>query len=121
MVHMTLSQTLVSLSDEARRCRRCPGMRAGSSVLGPANGAAPAAVMFVAEAPGYLGAVRSALQPPLNAVLDLAFELPNGIKIETQAAASYQVPRRLGLVFHATAPGFRRAIGDFVTAELAQS
>ncbi len=59
MVHMTLSQTLVSLSDEARRCRRCPGMRAGSSVLGPANGAAPAAVMFVAEAPGYLGAVRS--------------------------------------------------------------
>ncbi len=28
-------------------------------MLGPANGPAPAPVMFVAEAPGYLGAVRS--------------------------------------------------------------
>lgn len=56
---MTLSQALISLSDEARRCRRCPGMRAGTSVLGSANGPASTPVMFVAEAPGYLGAVRS--------------------------------------------------------------
>ena len=47
------------LFDEARECRRCPAVCAGSAVLGPANGPAPADVMFVGEAPGRLGAART--------------------------------------------------------------
>ena len=58
--------------------------------------------------------------PPLGAMLDLCFELPDGGKIETQASASYQVMPQLGLVFHATRPEFRRAIASYVTHELAR-
>ncbi len=64
--------------------------------------------------------LKTSVTPPLNAVLDIQFELPDGGKIETQAAASYQVLPRLGLVFHATRPEFRRAIASYVTHSLAR-
>jgi len=64
--------------------------------------------------------IKSSVVPPLGAVLQLSFELPEAGKIETQAFASYQLMPRLGLVFHATRPEFRRAISSFVTRELAR-
>jgi len=64
--------------------------------------------------------IKSSVVPPLGAVLDLRFELPHVGMIETQASASYQVMPRLGLVFHATRPEYRRAIATFVTHELAR-
>jgi len=64
--------------------------------------------------------IKSSVVPPLGAMLQLSFELPDGIKIETQASASYQVLPHLGLVFHATRPEFRRAIATYVTHELAR-
>jgi hypothetical protein len=63
--------------------------------------------------------LKTSVVPPLNAVLDLSFELPDGGRVETQAAASYQLLPQLGLVFHATRPDFRRAIASFVTHALA--
>ena len=47
------------LAGRARACRRCPGVRPGSAVLGARNGPVPAPLLFVAEAPGYLGGVRT--------------------------------------------------------------
>jgi len=64
--------------------------------------------------------IKSSVVPPLGAMLDVSFELPEGGKIETQASASYQVMPQLGLVFHATRPDFRRAIASYVTHELAR-
>jgi len=64
--------------------------------------------------------IKSSVVPPLGAVLQLTIELPDVGKIETQASASYQLMPRLGLVFHATRPEFRRAIASFVTHELAR-
>lgn len=64
--------------------------------------------------------IKSSVVPPLGAVLDLCFELPHAGLIQTQASASYQVMPRLGLVFHATRPEYRRAIATFVTHELAR-
>ena len=53
-------EALASLEREARRCRRCAGVAAGSSVMGATSGGVlPAPLLFVAEAPGYLGALRS--------------------------------------------------------------
>jgi uracil-DNA glycosylase len=40
-------------------CRRCPRMEGRTRVLGPASGPLAARLMFVAEAPGRLGADRS--------------------------------------------------------------
>jgi hypothetical protein len=64
--------------------------------------------------------IKSSVVPPLGAMLELSFELPDGPKIETQALASYQVMPQLGLVFHATRPEVRRAIATYVTHELAR-
>ena len=50
---------LDTLAGRATACRRCPGVAPGSAVLGPRNGPVPAGLLFVAEAPGYLGAVRT--------------------------------------------------------------
>lgn len=65
--------------------------------------------------------IKSSVVPPLGAVLDLTFELPELGAIETQASASYQLMPQLGLIFHATRPDFRRAIARYVTHELAAS
>jgi len=62
--------------------------------------------------------IKSAVVPPLGAMLTVSFELPDGGKVETQASASYQVMPQLGLVFHAMRPEFRRAIATYVTHEL---
>ncbi len=51
----------IALADLAKRaigCRRCSQVATGSAVIGPANGSVPAPILFVAEAPGYLGGVR---------------------------------------------------------------
>ncbi len=49
-------QTLSTCADE---CELCPRMQHRARVLGPANGPSDAGVMFVAEAPGRLGADRT--------------------------------------------------------------
>ncbi len=46
-------------------CRRCPRMEGRTRVLGPGNGTLDAPVLFVAEAPGRLGADRTGV--PLSA------------------------------------------------------
>lgn len=55
------SKRLDRIAGEARRCRKCPGMHGRSAVLGPANGPATARLMFIAEAPGRLGADRTGI------------------------------------------------------------
>jgi uracil-DNA glycosylase family 4 len=49
----------------AQACQRCPRMAGRTRVLGPANGPLDARVLFVAEAPGRLGADRTGA--PLSA------------------------------------------------------
>lgn len=51
-------QTLVA---QVQACQRCPRMQGRMRVLGPANGSLQASMLFVAEAPGRLGADRSAI------------------------------------------------------------
>jgi uracil-DNA glycosylase family 4 len=48
-----------SLAACAAECELCPRMRHRARVLGPQNGTADAKVMFIAEAPGRLGADRT--------------------------------------------------------------
>ena len=50
---------LRGLARRARSCRRCPAVAPGSAVIGPRNGPVPAPLLFVAEAPGYLGGLRT--------------------------------------------------------------
>jgi uracil-DNA glycosylase family 4 len=52
---------LSAVVSRALRCRHCATMRGRSAVLGPANGPASARVMFIAEAPGRLGADRTGI------------------------------------------------------------
>jgi len=47
------------LCADVAQCRRCPAMEGRCRVLSPANGPLAARVLFVAEAPGRLGAERS--------------------------------------------------------------
>lgn len=46
------------LIESVQGCRQCPRMDQRTRVLGPANGNLDAQVVFVAEAPGRLGADR---------------------------------------------------------------
>ena len=52
------ARRLAHLTRRAKACRRCDSVAPGSAVIGPRNGAVPASLLFVAEAPGYLGGVR---------------------------------------------------------------
>lgn len=61
---MLLEKNLDSLADCASECELCPRMIRGSSVLSERNGNPEARVLFVAEAPGRLGAHRT--QIPLH-------------------------------------------------------
>jgi uracil-DNA glycosylase family 4 len=47
---------LRSLFSQASRCQRCPRLANKHAILGPQNGALASPVMFIAEAPGRLGA-----------------------------------------------------------------
>jgi uracil-DNA glycosylase family 4 len=49
-------QAFLELVSEVAACRTCPRMEGRTRVLGPANGALNSGVLFVAEAPGRLGA-----------------------------------------------------------------
>ena len=49
----------LELVEAARACRRCPRMEGRTRALGPGNGPLDARVLFVAEAPGRLGAERT--------------------------------------------------------------
>ena len=51
----------VALVERVRACRACPRMEGRQRVLGAGNGSLDAAVLFVAEAPGRLGADRSGI------------------------------------------------------------
>ena len=53
------AQMLRRLAQRAKSCRRCAAVAPGSAVIGPRNGPVPAALLFVAEAPGYLGGLRT--------------------------------------------------------------
>ena len=52
---------LSRLTRRAKVCRRCATVAPGSAVIGRRNGPAPAPLLFVAEAPGYLGGVRTGI------------------------------------------------------------
>lgn len=47
------------LVDRVHTCRRCPRMEGRTRVFGPGNGSVGASILFIAEAPGRLGADRS--------------------------------------------------------------
>jgi uracil-DNA glycosylase len=49
----------MDLFEAASVCRECPGVVAGSAVLGMGNGPIPCDVLFIGEAPGRLGAGRT--------------------------------------------------------------
>lgn len=55
------NQQLESLAACAAECEVCPRMQHRARVLGPQNGPADAKVMFIAEAPGRLGANRTGI------------------------------------------------------------
>lgn len=55
----------------------------------------------------------------LGSRLTLGFELPRSGAVEVDAEIAYQLVPDLGVVFNATSPGVREAIGGFVTAALA--
>ena len=61
---MLMEQSLESLAACAAECELCPRMIRGSSVLSKRNGNPLSRVLFVAEAPGRLGAHRT--QVPLH-------------------------------------------------------
>ena len=46
----------LEIIDTARACRRCPRMEGRTRAIGPANGPLDARILFIAEAPGRLGA-----------------------------------------------------------------
>ena len=50
---------IAEVIEAASRCRVCGGLNGRRAVLGSANGPAPARLMFIAEAPGRLGADRT--------------------------------------------------------------
>lgn len=52
----TSEPAFARLVDDVQACRRCPRMEGRTRVLGPANGPLTARLLFVAEAPGRLGA-----------------------------------------------------------------
>lgn len=54
-----MSTAFAQLCDEAQACTRCPTMAGRRRVLSAANGRPGARVLFVAEAPGRLGAERT--------------------------------------------------------------
>jgi uracil-DNA glycosylase family 4 len=56
-----LSVDFARLCGEAKACRTCPSMEGAVRVLGWANGSPEAQVMFIGEAPGRLGADRTAI------------------------------------------------------------
>lgn len=49
------------LTDRVHACRRCPRMEGRTRVFGAGNGSVDATLLFVAEAPGRLGADRSGI------------------------------------------------------------
>jgi hypothetical protein len=55
----------------------------------------------------------------LGSRLSLGFELPRSGQIELDAEVAYQLIPDLGVVFNATSPGVREAIGSFVSSALA--
>ena len=55
----------------------------------------------------------------LGSRIVLGFELPRSGAIEVDAEIAYQLVPDLGVVFNATSPGVREAIGGYVTAALA--
>lgn len=55
------NQQLESLAACAAECEVCPRMQHRARVLGPQNGPADAKVLFIAEAPGRLGADRTGI------------------------------------------------------------
>jgi PilZ domain len=55
----------------------------------------------------------------LGSRIALGFELPRSGSIEVNAEIAYQLVPDLGVIFNATSPGVREAIGGYVTAVLA--
>jgi hypothetical protein len=55
----------------------------------------------------------------LGSHLAIEFPLPKAGCIEIEAEAGYQLPPHIGLVFHATSPGAREAINEYVLDSLA--
>jgi len=62
--------------------------------------------------------VRSSEPLPLGSAFELSFELPDGGRIDTRAASTYQLLPDTGLVFEATPAAGRQAIAQFVEHSL---
>jgi uracil-DNA glycosylase family 4 len=56
---MPLPDRFLAIVAAAQACRRCPRMAGRTRAIGPANGPLDAEILFVAEAPGRLGADRT--------------------------------------------------------------
>jgi PilZ domain len=63
--------------------------------------------------------LRSPEPLQLGSRIVLGFELPRSGKLELDAEIAYQLLPDLGVVFNATSPGVREAIGGYVSAALA--
>ena len=61
MIASPTADSFTALLVEVAACRRCPRMEGRRRVLSPANGRLQPQVMFVAEAPGRLGADRTGI------------------------------------------------------------
>jgi uracil-DNA glycosylase len=62
MISVLAAERTVAFDDlvaEAQACRRCPRMEGRRRAIGSANGPLDASILFVAEAPGRLGADRT--------------------------------------------------------------
>jgi len=59
--HLDRAAALTTLFSRASQCQLCPRLAQKHAVLGPKNGAFRSRVMFIAEAPGRLGADKSGI------------------------------------------------------------
>lgn len=57
----SVDRQFLALFDRVQRCRACPKLDDAARVLGWANGTPDAQIMFIGEAPGRLGADRTAI------------------------------------------------------------
>ncbi len=63
--------------------------------------------------------LRSSETLLLGSRISLGFELPRSGKLEVDAEIAYQIIPDMGVVFNATSPSVREAIGAYVTSALA--
>lgn len=56
-----IDRKLIDLAEKVQRCQKCPALCDQRKILSAANGHSSARIMFIAEAPGRLGADRTGI------------------------------------------------------------